>query len=66
MKGNQEFEYNYKTQQLHHVVTNTCMEMTSDAMRLIMGSCDSSNINQKWVFSKFNKDKALKAGFKVD
>ncbi|OZC05961.1 glycosyltransferase, group 2 family protein, partial [Onchocerca flexuosa] len=55
LKGNQEWKYLFYKNQILHVITNKCLEMSRDGTRLIMNVCDQTNPHQQWLVQEFNQ-----------
>ncbi|KAI6228867.1 Polypeptide N-acetylgalactosaminyltransferase [Aphelenchoides fujianensis] len=55
MKGNQHFKYKMATKQMHHPVSNLCMDCDVERGEIFMSRCDSSATTQKWTWAHLNE-----------
>ncbi|KAI6221028.1 Polypeptide N-acetylgalactosaminyltransferase [Aphelenchoides fujianensis] len=55
MKGNQHFKYKMATKQMHHPVSNLCMDCDVERGEIFMSRCDSSATTQKWTWEHLNE-----------
>ncbi|KAI6230689.1 Polypeptide N-acetylgalactosaminyltransferase [Aphelenchoides fujianensis] len=55
MKGNQHFKYKMATTQMHHPVSNLCMDCDVERGEIFMSRCDSSATTQKWTWEHLNE-----------
>ncbi|KAM3724370.1 Polypeptide N-acetylgalactosaminyltransferase [Dirofilaria immitis] len=55
MKGNQEWKYFPYKNQILHVITDKCLEMSRDGTKLMMDDCDQTNPYQQWLVQEFNQ-----------
>ncbi|VDK74713.1 unnamed protein product [Onchocerca ochengi] len=55
LKGNQEWKYLFYKNQILHVITDKCLEMSRDGAKLIMNVCDQTNPYQQWLVQEFNQ-----------
>ncbi|KAI6187292.1 Polypeptide N-acetylgalactosaminyltransferase [Aphelenchoides besseyi] len=55
MKGNQHFKYRIATKQLHHPVSNLCMDCDPERGEIFMSRCDSSSLTQRWEWQNLNE-----------
>lgn len=63
-RGNQEFRYNIDTNQLHHPVSNLCVDCNIETKELFMTQCDAKSQTQKWKFQNVDTD-LIKKDFKA-
>ncbi|VDK17304.1 unnamed protein product [Anisakis simplex] len=54
MKGNQLFKYLPKSQQMYHVISNSCMDCDADRGEIFMEPCDVSKETQRWEWTFLN------------
>lgn len=55
MQGNQEWKYRFDSQQLHHPISNLCLDCDADRGELFMSSCNQHARSQKWNWLGLNK-----------